>query len=370
MEKRSGAIKVFLFGTGNMADNILRQVNNFSKNIEILGFIDNDSKKWGEFWGRSVYPPSILLENSYDILIIMSDVYFDTIKDNLVYWYDIDKNKIKNQRYLLKMLLMDKYKNTEDSDIKQILKYLETNEISVYNQYVEEEKEIHTVYWDRVDNLPYIWFEDKKMYFPYDYKFQEYEGKKVVKDINCEQQLSSPHLYIKDDIKIERGDVIVDAGVQEGNFSLRYIEKVSKAYLFECSERWIRPLQKTFEKFKDKVILCDRFLGRINGGKNVNLDSIVMGRLDFLKMDVEGAEVEALLGAKNVLLNNDVKCSICSYHKSGDEEAIKDILSVYGYRTETSSGYIFFYLDENIYSNLDFRRGIVYAKKWVTEWVK
>lgn len=237
MEKRSGAIKVFLFGTGNMADNILRQVNNFSKNIEILGFIDNDSKKWGEFWGRSVYPPSILLENSYDILIIMSDVYFDTIKDNLVYWYDIDKNKIKNQRYLLKMLLMDKYKNTEDSDIKQILKYLETNEISVYNQYVEEEKEIHTVYWDRVDNLPYIWFEDKKMYFPYDYKFQEYEGKKVVKDINCEQQLSSPHLYIKDDIKIERGDVIVDAGVQEGNFSLRYIEKVSKAYLFECSER-------------------------------------------------------------------------------------------------------------------------------------
>lgn len=363
MGKKSRTISVFLFGTGDIANNILKKVNVFPENIEILGFIDNDSKKWGEFWGKRVYSPSILLEKSYDKLIIMSDVYFDAIKENLVYWYNIEKDKIENQRYLLKLLLMEKYKNTEDVEIKQILKYLETNEVSVYNQYVKEGKEIHTVYWDCIDNLPYIWFEDKKMYFPYDYKFQEYEGKKVVKDINCEQQLSSPHLYIKDDIKIERGDVIVDAGVQEGNFSLRYIEKVSKAYLFECSEYWIRPLQKTFEKFKDKVILSNTFLGRFSGGKYSNLDSVVKGRLDFLKMDVEGAEVESLLGAKNILINNNVKCSICSYHKRGDEEIIKDILSVYGYRTKTSSGYMFFYLDENIYSNLDFRRGIVYAKK-------
>ena len=50
-----------------------------------------------------------------------------------------------------------------------------------------------------------------------------------------------PHRYINGDIRVEQGDVIVDAGVQEGNFSLRYIEKASKAYLFECDKRWIKP---------------------------------------------------------------------------------------------------------------------------------
>ena len=53
-------------------------------------------------------------------------------------------------------------------------------------------------------------------------------------------------------------------------------------------------------------------------------------------MDVEGAEVEALLGGREMFLNNEIKCSICSYHKSGDEAAIKDILNSYGYRTNTS----------------------------------
>ncbi len=201
------------------------------------------------------------------------------------------------------------------------------------------------------------------MYFPYNYKFQEYNGKKVVRDITAEQQMYSPHLYIKDDIKIEKGDIIADAGVQEGNFALRYIEKVSKAYLFECNKYWIKPLQKTFEKFKDKVVLSNSFLGQYNGGIYSNLDTVIKGRLDFLKVDVEGAEIETLLGGKNVLLNNDVKCAICSYHKSGDQTAIEAILNFYGYETSTSEGYMVFYKDKNIYSTLDLRKGIVYAKK-------
>ncbi len=80
-------------------------------------------------------------------------------------------------------------------------------------------------------------------------------------------------------------------------------------------------------------------------------------------MDVEGAEVEALLGGREMFLNNEIKCSICSYHKSGDEAAIKDILNSYGYRTNTSEGYMLFHFEKNIFSTLDFRRGIVYARK-------
>ncbi|MCI9141230.1 MAG: FkbM family methyltransferase [Lachnospiraceae bacterium] len=357
-------MRIFLFGTGAVANDILMRIDKIPTDIEILGFIDNDSQKWGKiFWGKTVYAPNKLLDTEFDQIIVMSDIFFNMIKKDLIYWYGIDCGKIKDQKYLLKLLLTEKYKRTKDVEIQAILKYWDENEISVYNQYVQEEIEMHTVYLDRVENLPYILFEDKRMYFPYNYKFQEYNGRKVVTDITAEQQWSSPHLYIRGDIKIERGDVIADAGVQEGNFALRYIEKVSKAYLFECNKVWIKPLQKTFEKFKDKVILNNSFLGQFHGGMYSNLDTVIKGKLDFLKMDIEGAEVEALLGGKRVLLNNNVKCAICSYHKSEQQTAIEAILRYYGYETCVSDGYMVFYKDKNIYTSLDFRRGIVYAKK-------
>lgn len=46
-------MKIFLFGTGNMANNILEQITEFPQNIEILGFIDNDSNKWGGIFGKT-----------------------------------------------------------------------------------------------------------------------------------------------------------------------------------------------------------------------------------------------------------------------------------------------------------------------------
>lgn len=357
-------MRIFLFGTGCMAENVLKKIPKIPRNIEILGFIDNDVEKWGKhFYGKQIYPPRKLQEEIFDELIVLSDAHFETIKGDLIYWYKIDASKIKGRKDLLKLLMTEKYKSTEDPEIKKILEYWENNEISVFNQYVNRETEKHLVQWDCMENMPYVMFEDKKMYFPYDYSFKEYNGQKVVMGITVEQQETSPHLYIKD-YKIEQGDVIADAGVMEGSFSLRYIEKASKIYLFECDKRWIRPLQKTFEKFKNKVVLCNRFLGQTNGGRYVNLDNAIEGRLDFLKMDIEGAEKEALLGGRNILINNNVKCAICSYHKNGDEMAIKDILNSYGYHTSTSSGYMLFYWDENIYSTLDFRRGIVYANKY------
>ena len=357
-------MKIFLFGAGNKAKRILERIGKFPENIQIIGFIDNDASKWGKYMGRPVFSPKRMCECTFDRIIVMSDIHFEEIKEGLIDWYGIDARKIERSTYLLQLLLMEKYRESDDEEIQDILEYWENGgRFSVYNQYLPEGEERHSVEWDCMENMPYIWFEDKKMYFPYDYKFQKYDGRKVVLDVSVEQQKNSPHCYIEEDIKIEQGDVVADAVVREGNFALKYIEKVSKAYLFECDSRWIKPLQKTFEKFKDKVTLCERFLGRINGGSYTSLDSIVDSRLDFLKMDIEGAETDALLGGRECLKRNNVKCAICSYHQSSDEMAIKDILNGYGYKTRTSKGYMLFYYGESIYSTLDFRRGIVYARK-------
>lgn len=359
-------LNVIFWGTGNEAKHILNLtlLEEMSNKICILGFVDNDKAKWGKtFCGKTIFSPNQINEMFFDIIIIISTKYYKEIYDMLIYWLHIEPYKIKDKYYLLKLMLIEKYKNTTDKEIIDTLKFLESNELSVFNQYIENGKEINEVYWDNMENMPYIIFEEKKVYFPYDYKFSEIEGKKVLIDFRSEQQQTSPHLYINNEVKIDAGDIVADVGVCEGNFAIQYVEKVSKLYLFECEQRWLRPLEKTFEKFKHKVVLCNRFVGRSNVDKYISLDTIIDGRLDFLKMDIEGAEIEALIGARLTLMNNNVKCSICSYHKMNDEMAISDLLNSYGYRTFHSDGYMCFFYDQDIWQCPEFRRGIVYGVK-------
>lgn len=79
----------------------------------------------GGFRGKSVYSPRKLKETDFDKLIILSDIHYETIKGDLIYWHHIEEDKIKDQRYLLKLLMLEKYKNTEDVEIQKILQYWE-----------------------------------------------------------------------------------------------------------------------------------------------------------------------------------------------------------------------------------------------------
>ena len=78
-------------------------------------------------------------------------------------------------------------------------------------------------------------------------------------------------------------------------------------------------------------------------------------------MDIEGAEPNALRGAKRILTNNKVKASVCTYHTADELVCVKSILQDYGFKTSTSYGYMVFIYDPEIWTTADFRKGIVYA---------
>lgn len=162
---------------------------------------------------------------------------------------------------------------------------------------------------------------------------------------------------------INDGDVIVDAGVCEGNFILKYINLLSKAYLFEMDPLWQEAISRTFSDEVDKVTVINRSISNRTGGSSIRIDDVIDRKIDFLKMDIEGAEIEGLLGAEKVLQESNAKCSICSYHRFGDELVIRNILGRYGYNTSTTQGYMVFTIDPDIFYHLDFRRGIVYGEK-------
>ena len=311
---------------------------------------------------------------SWDIMIFAHDKGF--VYDIIEQMVELGigrKEQFKNAWWLLQQFMIQKYAEVNDPDIQATLKYWETHTIAVFNQHIDVKKGTgHRVFFDDPCGLPYIGFktvdgEYRKMFFPQAHLFSTFEGEKVVANLTREQDPTSPHLYIKGEHKINPGDIVIDAGVMEGNFALKYVDICSKMYLFECDLRWIEVLKQTFRDYRDKVEIIPKFLSDVTDGDNITIDDAIpnlRGQNIFLKMDIEGAETKALRGAKRLLTNNRVKASVCAYHNSDDCVRIKSIFRKYGYEVSTSDGWMVFFIDPTILETADFRKGIVYAENY------
>lgn len=341
----------------------------------IAGIISLDlQEKLTTIGNYRVYPLNAILNLQWDVAVFAcDDNVLDDLAPKMLELGIGTREQFKNPYWLLKQLMILKYEDVDDPAIQETLEYWKTHEISVFNQHLDgKDSELHRVFFDSECDLPYIQFKTdsgvwRKMYYPRNEKFFIHEGEKFVRGLMAEQLPTSPHLYIKGEHKVNAGDIVIDAGVCEGNFALRYVDICAKMYLFECDSKWLEPLSQTFKDYRDKVEIIPRFLSNVTDDKNITIDDALpdlRGENIFIKMDIEGAEPRALRGAKRILTNNRVKASICSYHNTDDLFKIKAILQSYGYRTSTSAGYMVFIWDARIFDTADFRKGIVYAENY------
>lgn len=359
--------KYLIWGTGKLALGRYEMMKNIPKlnNIKIVGFVDNDSKKWGEkIDGIPIIAPSEIAQASYDYICIFS-MWKNEICQQLEEELCIPHERVRDffQSYFVNCL-NEKYASVQNDEIKEIIdnmKHEETPDVFYFPE--SKPKQMYEAFYDENADLHYILFENKRMYYKRNYHFIIEDGKKYVKDPWYEQDPNSPHLYEQGEISVCDGDVIVDAGTCEGNFSLHNIDKASKVFLIECNPDWLEALKYTFAPYQDKVVICDKFLSDTDSDKTITLNTLLKKEnVSFIKMDIEGEEINALHGADVILKENKgLKLAICSYHRHGDEEKIKEILHSYQMKTETSKGYMLFLYDKDIFYNPELRRGIIRA---------
>jgi hypothetical protein len=358
--------KFLFFGTGKIATETMNGISETKPDIEIVGFVDNDECKYGKkFFGFNIYHPGQIQTLEYDYICLLIGNR-TAVYDQLIYGYQIQSDKIVDRLFLLKTIMSGKYRNTTDDCIKETLKFWENNDISFMNQFQYEPKQYDDIYWDGESNMPYTYYCGKKMYYPRNYQgFIIRDGKmQSISYRNAEQHELSPHRYLTANINIKNGDIVVDAGAREGDFALPYIDIIGKLYLFECAPEWVKALKMTYKDYGDKVTIIPKMLSDYNDANTTTLPEVIEdNRVDFIKMDIEGAEGRALKASESLLRNNNIRCSICSYHQKDDQKDIVTILERNGYKCSMSNGLIVFVDDKNIFRDLDFRKGIVYALK-------
>lgn len=177
----------------------------------------------------------------------------------------------------------------------------------------------------------------------------------------------SPHCYTDKNFRVEEGDVLLDLGCAEAIFALDNIEKVSKAYLFECAAEWRKPLQCTFAPYTNKVVFVDKLVSDKTQGKSITLidalkEDDFQGNRFFVKMDIEGWERTVLAGNRDFFKNHKVKLSCCVYHRQDDAIVIEAMLKGMGYTTRFSDGYMLPTMNGIHYPY--FRHGVIYAQNY------
>lgn len=278
----------------------------------------------------------------------------------------------KTQKAILLELLLLRYRDSSDPDIMLAVDYLKrTNSLNEIISY-EQNKSIEKVeaLFDKKAKLPYIVHKGKKLYFPHSYSIEKainfYRYSIEWEDILGEGYRDrTPHQYQSERFHVNNNDILIDAGVAEGLFSLEMIDKVKKIYLIECDPKWWKPLEHTFEPWKNKVILVKKYLSNKDDKENISLQTLLeqeQGESIFVKLDIEGFEVNVIHNAKETMSNWNYPLTLtcCTYHRETDCATIQTFFDEIGFNSELSNGYMLTNMnnENGIYS---LRHGVIRA---------
>lgn len=169
-----------------------------------------------------------------------------------------------------------------------------------------------------------------------------YFNQRISGDIRYLRDIYTDDQYFPDFIELRDDEVFVDCGAYDGDTIETFIShmgdrRIAKIYAFEPDElNFSKLTARNFENmtavqkgaYHEKTTL--RFTGRGDTGSAFAdfgdcevevdmIDNVLQGeRATYIKMDIEGAELAAIEGAKNTIMTCKPRLAVCVYHKKED----------------------------------------------------
>lgn len=324
--------KVFLFGFCQLSIDIIRKCEVYDCSWDIEAILDNDRSKWGQ---------SVELAGEFYI------------------WNSCDVKSLQNNRKIAKKIYIKNPEELRNYDSDKIIVLICSSHSGEIAKYLE------TI---RVKNyFSAVWLSTKERIF-----YQQQISGDVVREIenllcdNRSKQVFSSIIekrrlgfmdytdirewnsseYFRDEFWApdkDGLDVFVDGGAYDGDtieeFENWTSQNYKHVYSFEPQHSKAKIIRKKiignkrvsfFEKglwsSEGKIGFSNGdsdWSGRISANadeyiETVALDEIVNEKVTFLKMDIEGAEIEALKGAKRIIKEDKPYLAVCIYHKLND----------------------------------------------------
>lgn len=320
--------KVVLWGAGFQCEDTIGLVE------KIAAIFDNDRAKWGKnICGFAIKSPETDLKEyitSDTAVIISTHGYQYEIAEDLVTNKGIEERQI----FCCSSKTSEQWRYRPDIILKQI------EEIQkVYDKLADQESKHYYINFLKacLTRNPFFYKDNPRSVAPYEY----------------ETDLAK--------LGLQGGEVILDCGAFNGDTAKLFRKKTNgncEIYCFEPVEENYNELSEWVkcenirqvhairagvgkEKHTDKVYSTEAktmrgTVGtrRCNGSNPViseiqvdSLDNMLKEKkVDYIKMDIEGAEMDALRGAKKVIARNHPQMLISAYHKITDMWEIPEIV--------------------------------------------
>lgn len=276
-----------VWGTGQVAEYWYEIFPNSDllKENTIVAFCDSSlEKQGGYFHGYPIIAPQALDKVDYDYISIWVGGQREQIAKYIVEELNIPEEKIADIFAPFTERLCAKYAENTDEEMVDMLRKVRAypRPSPYYFEFAQPHDDLE-VFDDAVAGLSYCMFEGKRMYLSREFTdiYTKSERKYIHRDMWWEQDPNSPHLYEEGDFCVRQGDVIVDVGTCEGNFTLHHIDEIKHAYIFEGDSAWLEALHYTFLPYSDKVTICDRYVGSKDEDGYVRLDTVIQEKVDL-----------------------------------------------------------------------------------------
>ncbi|MFZ5968964.1 MAG: FkbM family methyltransferase [Bacillota bacterium] len=334
--------RLVLYGTGALGKTVLLHLKNLG--ISPIAICDSNPAKIGmDFYNYKImdFKDVLLRFSDFDVLIAIQ-LYYPDVKKYLLNYISIDRIHVCMEISGLRSAFLRGYNAFISNKNNQ-------SRLNVIYEKLHDDRSRQTMLNVIKGNYTY--------------------------DLEYFQQVFTPNQYFNEITCSEENEYYIDAGAYNGDTLLQYTKFVDGKY----KKIW------AFEPFEDSFIQLERakkelyhnddcihlyksglyhYSGKIgfnnqvsvssmriddsyeaNSIDVVSIDDLIASEVSFIKMDIEGSELNALKGAEKTILKYKPKLAICVYHK------IDDMLTIPEYIMSLNLPYKYYFRHHDITEN-------------------